>query len=101
MPQVDAHLLLRAAKPATALLLQVAYYGALRVSELADLTWGQVLPRETGEAQLAAVDRVWSSQTGEVTLGLHGELAATWPSTSWPSTKPEIRCPGFELKYLC
>jgi integrase/recombinase XerD len=35
----------------------VAYYGALRVSELASLTWGQVLPRETGEVQLAIVGK--------------------------------------------
>ena len=31
--------------------------GALRVSELASLTWGQVLPRETGEAQLAIIGK--------------------------------------------
>jgi integrase len=43
LSEVDAHLLIRAAKPGRdRLLLQVAYYGALRVSELASLTWGQV-----------------------------------------------------------
>jgi integrase/recombinase XerD len=58
LSEVDAHLLIRAAKPGRdRLLLQVAYYGALRVSELASLTWGQVLPRETGEAQLAIVGK--------------------------------------------
>jgi integrase/recombinase XerD len=51
-------LLIRAAKPGrNRLLLQVAYYGALRVSELASLTWGQIIPRETGEAQLAIVGK--------------------------------------------
>src|SRR5688500_19061638 len=56
--EADAHPLLRAAKPGRdRLLLEVAYYGALRVSELASLTWGQVLPRETGEAQLAIVGK--------------------------------------------
>ena len=54
---VDAHLLVRAAKLGRDRLLQVAYYGALRVSELASLTWGQVIPRETGEAQLAIVGK--------------------------------------------
>jgi integrase len=54
---VDAYLLVRAAKLGRDRLLQVAYYGALRVSELASLTWGQVIPRETGEAQLAIVGK--------------------------------------------
>jgi integrase/recombinase XerD len=58
LSEVDAQLLLRAAKPGRdRLLFEVAYYGALRVSELARLTWGQVLPRETGEAQLAIVGK--------------------------------------------
>ena len=38
-------------------MLEIAYYGALRVSELAGLTWSQVIPRETGEAQLAIVGK--------------------------------------------
>jgi site-specific recombinase XerD len=58
LPVVDVHLLIRAAKPGRdRLLLEVAYYGALRVSELAGLTWAQVFPRETGEAQLAIVGK--------------------------------------------
>jgi integrase/recombinase XerD len=51
LSQVDLHLLLRAARSKRdRLMLEVAYYGALRVSELASLTWDQVIPRETGEA---------------------------------------------------
>ena len=38
-------------------MLEVGYFGALRVSELAGLTWSQVIPRETGEAQLALVGK--------------------------------------------
>jgi integrase/recombinase XerD len=50
--------LIRAAKPGRDhLMLQVAYYGALRVSELVSLTWAQILPRETGEGQLAIVGK--------------------------------------------
>jgi integrase/recombinase XerD len=52
-------------------LLQVAYYGALRVSELAALTWGQIIPRETGEAQLAIV-----GQGRQAPRMLPAELAA-------------------------
>ena len=52
------HLLLRAARSKRdRLLLEVAYFGALRVSELASLTWDRVIPRDTGEAQLAIVGK--------------------------------------------
>src|SRR5262249_40876991 len=58
LSQVELHLLLRAARSKRdRILLEVAYYGALRVSELASLTWEQVIPRETGEAQLAIVGK--------------------------------------------
>jgi integrase/recombinase XerD len=58
LSDVDVTMLIRAAKPGRdRLLLQVAYYGALRVSELAGLTWAQIFPRETGEAQLAIVGK--------------------------------------------
>jgi site-specific recombinase XerD len=58
LSDVDVALLIRHAKPGRdRLLLQVAYCGALRVSELASLTWRQIIPRETGEAQLAIVGK--------------------------------------------
>ena len=58
LSQVELHLLLRAARSRRdQLMLEVAYFGALRVSELAGLTWSQVIPRETGEAQLAIVGK--------------------------------------------
>jgi integrase/recombinase XerD len=58
LSQVELHLLLRAAgSKRDRLMLEVAYFGALRVSELASLTWGQVIPRETGEAQLDIVGK--------------------------------------------
>jgi integrase/recombinase XerD len=58
LSQVELHLLLRAARTRRdQLMLEVAYFGALRVSELAGLTWSQVIPRETGEAQLAIVGK--------------------------------------------
>jgi integrase/recombinase XerD len=58
LSQVELHLLLRAARSQRdRLLLEVAYFGALRVSELANLAWDQVIPRETGEAQLAIVGK--------------------------------------------
>ncbi|MEQ1716432.1 MAG: tyrosine-type recombinase/integrase [Hyphomicrobium sp.] len=55
---MDTQLLIRAAKPGRdRTLLRVAYHGALRISELASLTWGQIIPRDTGEAQLALVGK--------------------------------------------
>jgi integrase/recombinase XerD len=51
-------MLIRAAKTdRDRLLLQVAYFGGLRVSELVSLTWAQVIRRDSGDAQLALVGK--------------------------------------------
>jgi site-specific recombinase XerD len=39
------------------LMLEVAYLGGLRVFELVSLTWGQVIKRDSGEAQLEIVGK--------------------------------------------
>ena len=58
MSEIDTIFLFRAARSERdRLLLEVAYFGALRVSELASLTWGQVIPRDTGEAELSLVGK--------------------------------------------
>src|SRR5271167_1439893 len=58
MTEFDAQSIIRAAKPGREeVLCEVGYYGALRVSEIASLTWDQVIPRETGEVQLALVGK--------------------------------------------
>ena len=58
LSQVELHLLLRAARSRRdRLLLEVAYFSALRVSELAGLTWSQIVPRDTGEAQLNVIGK--------------------------------------------
>ncbi len=58
LSQVELHLLLRAARSKRdRLLLEVAYFSALRVSELAGLTWSQIVPRDTGEAQLNVIGK--------------------------------------------
>lgn len=58
LSEFEAQSFIRTAKPGRdQALLNVAYYGALRVSELASLTWDQVIPRETGEVQLALVGK--------------------------------------------
>jgi integrase/recombinase XerD len=58
LSQVELHLLLRAARSKRdRLLLEVAYFSALRVSELVGLTWSQVVARDTGEAQLNVIGK--------------------------------------------
>ena len=58
LSEFDTLSILRAAKPGRErILCEVGYYGALRVSEIASLTWSQVLPRETGEVQLTLVGK--------------------------------------------
>jgi integrase/recombinase XerD len=50
--------LIDAAKPGRdRLLLEVGYFGGLRVSELVGLTWAQVIRRDSGEAQLEVVGK--------------------------------------------
>jgi hypothetical protein len=39
------------------LMLEIAYFGGLRVSELVALTWAQVIRRDSGEAQLEVIGK--------------------------------------------
>ena len=58
LSEVDVQLLIREARPGrNRLMFEVAYFGGLRVSELSSLTWVQVIPRETGEVQLALIGK--------------------------------------------
>jgi site-specific recombinase XerC len=38
-------------------MLEVGYFGGLRVSELVSLTWAQVIRRDSGEAQLEVIGK--------------------------------------------
>jgi integrase/recombinase XerD len=55
-------------------MLEVGYFGALRVSELAGLTWSQIIPRDTGEAQLAIVGKGDKPRNILIPVGLAVEL---------------------------
>ena len=58
LSEVDIHVLLRAARPGRdRLLLTVAYFGGLRVSELVALTWANVIGRDSGEVQLDIIGK--------------------------------------------
>jgi site-specific recombinase XerD len=53
LSELEVGMLIRAAASSRdRLMLQVAYFGGLRVSELVSLKWGQVIRRDSGEAQL-------------------------------------------------
>ena len=85
MPEVDVQLLIRAARQGrNRLMLEVAYYGALRVSELVGLSWRQVIPRESGEVQLAVVGKgdkarnvLLPPEIGSAVLAMHGDAPAS------------------------
>jgi len=56
--ELEVRKLIDAAKPGRdRLLLEVGYFGGLRVSELVGLTWSQVIRRDSGEAQLEVVGK--------------------------------------------
>ena len=56
LSEPDTFVLLRSARSdRDALLLEVAYYGGLRVSELVALTWSHLLDREDGKMQIAGL----------------------------------------------
>lgn len=58
LPEVDVALLIRAArKPRDRVLIEVAYAGGLRVSELVALTWSDVLAGKGGKAQLSVLGK--------------------------------------------
>jgi len=56
LSEPDTFVLLRSAESdRDALLLEVAYYGGLRVSELVTLTWSHLLDRDDGKLQIAGL----------------------------------------------
>jgi integrase/recombinase XerD len=58
MGELEVRMLIRAARQGRdRLVLEVAYFGGLRVSELVSLTWSQVIRRDSGEAQLEVVGK--------------------------------------------
>jgi integrase/recombinase XerD len=58
LSEVEVAVLIRAAKSdRDRLMFDLAYFGGLRVSELVSLIWGQVIRRDSGEAQLSIIGK--------------------------------------------
>ncbi len=84
LTEFDTQSLIRAAKAGRdEVLCEVGYYGGLRVSEISSLAWSQVIPRETGEVQLALVGKgdtprhvLLPPETAKKLLALRGDAGA-------------------------
>jgi site-specific recombinase XerD len=99
MGELEVRILIRAAKPGRdRLMLEVAYFGALRVSELVSLTWGQVIRRDSGEAQLSIVGKGDKAREVLIPAAIAGPLLASrgYAPASAP-VFPSVRNPGHAL----
>jgi integrase/recombinase XerD len=99
LSEVDIAMLIRAASPGRdRILLEVAYVGGLRVSELVGLTWAQVILREGGEAQLEIIGK--GSKARQVLLPARIAARLLASRGDAPATAPvfaSTRRPGFPL----
>ena len=79
-------------------MLEIAYYGGLRVSELVSLTWGQVINRDSGEAQLEIVGKGRKTRQVLIPLPIATRLLASRGGQSASAPVFEsVRNPGHAL----
>jgi len=80
------------------LMLQVAYFGGLRVSELVSLTWAQVIRRDSGEAQLSIVGKGTKERQVLIPAAIAGPLLASrGDAPVGAPVFPSVRRPGQPL----
>jgi len=76
--ELEVRELIRHANPGRyRLILQVAYFGGLRVSELVSLTWSQIIRRDSGEAQLSIVGKGDKAREVLIPAAIAGPLLAS------------------------
>lgn len=85
--ELDIRLIIDATKSRRdRVMLEVAYFGGLRVSELAALTWSQVISRDSGEIQLEIVGKgekvrqvLIPAEVAKRLLAIRGDAGASSP----------------------
>ena len=79
-------------------MFDLAYFGGLRVSELVSLTWGQVIQRDSGEAQLSIVGKGSKGREVLIPAPIAARLFASRGDAP-PSAPvlPSVRRPGCPL----
>jgi integrase/recombinase XerD len=98
--ELEVRDLIKHAKPGRdRLMLQVAYFGGLRVSELVSLTWGQVIRRDNGEAQFSIVGKGDKAREVLIPAAIAGLLLASRgdASASAPGVFASVRNAGHAL----
>jgi site-specific recombinase XerD len=97
--ELEVRDLIKHAKPGRdRLMLQVAYFGGLRVSELVSLTWHQVIRRDSGEAQLSIIGKGDKAREVLIPAAIAGPLLASRGDA--PASAPlfsSVRRPGQPL----
>ena len=95
--ELEVHMLIRAAgEGRDRLMLEVAYFGGLRVSELVGLAWGQVIRRDSGEAQLSIVGKGDKAREVLIPAEIADRLFASRGDATAP-VFPSVRNPGHAL----
>jgi integrase/recombinase XerD len=80
------------------LMLQVAYFGGLRVSELVSLTWSQAIRRDSGEAQLSIIGKGTKERQVLIPAAIAGPLLASrGDALASAPVFPSVRNPGHAL----
>jgi len=97
--ELEVRDLIKHAKPGRdRLMLQGAYFGGLRVSELVALTWSQVIRRDSGEAQLSIIGKGNKAREVLIPAAIAGPLLASRGDA--PASAPvfaSVRNPGHAL----